>query len=239
MMGLLSFRLVLSLIGLFMLAGCGTLSKYQIDSGETEARRYAASGDLRQEVDNLATPLVRQGKTPGVVVGVLQANGESRFYSYGLAKKEGNEAIDENTVFPIGSLSKGFLGIMTTQLVKEGSLSWDDTLEALLPPTVKLSADARKITLQQLASHTSGLPRQPFDLATLHYFLEYLFDGKNFYRHYDSDFIYSYLGTFRRPDRIEPQYSNIGYGLLGHIIEIRTKKNSSPCWPRKLPGHSE
>lgn len=227
------FRFILGVI-LLGLTACGTLSNYQVDASDTEARRLASRNDLRSEVDALALPLIEQKHVPGVVIGVLRPDENPRFFSYGVADTKSRHPIDEHTLFHIGSLSKGFLGIMAAQLVDEGVLSWDDTLETLLPAHVALSQDAKKITLQQLASHTSGLPRQPFDLETLQYFVEYLFTGQNFYRHYDQNFIYRYLETFKAPDEIGPRYSNIGYGLLGEVVERRTGKKLESLFKERI-----
>jgi CubicO group peptidase (beta-lactamase class C family) len=105
-----------------------------------------------------------------------------------------------------------------------------------LPPDVPLSPDARKITLLQLATHTSGLPRQPVTLQTLHYFLEYLFDGENFYRHFDEDYMLHYLADFEADHAGEPRYSNIGYGLLGYIVERRTGQTVDALLAQEITG---
>ncbi|MDR3410537.1 MAG: serine hydrolase [Formivibrio sp.] len=205
-----------------------------MDTSDSEAQRYANNSNLQQEVDGLAQPLIEHGQTPGLVLGVLLANGESRFYSYGVADKTTNQPMNPDTLFDIGSLSKGFLGVITAQLVDEGVLSWDTTVAELLPPDVPLSADARKITVQQLATHTSGLPRQPFTLQTLSYFMEYLFTGNNFYRHFDREFTLNYLAGFEAPSKVEPAYSNIGYGLLGYLVERRTGKTLETLLSEKI-----
>jgi CubicO group peptidase (beta-lactamase class C family) len=107
-------------------------------------------------------------------------------------------------------------------MVQEGTLHWDDTLEQLLPADVPLSPDAKRITLQQLATHTSGLPRQPMTPQTLTYFVEYLFTGESFYRHFDRAYLLDYLKTFEDSRHGVPQYSNIGYGVLGYILELKS-----------------
>lgn len=208
----------------FLLAGCGTLSSFHVDASESETLRYANGHDVQFEVDSLAKALIDNKQTPGLVLGVLLPDGETKFYSYGIADKETNRPVDADTLFHIGSLSKGFLGIITAQLVEEGVLKWDTPLAEVLPSSVLLSPDAKKITIEQLATHTSGLPRQPFTPQTLRYFLEYLFTGNSFYRHFDHDFAFSYLAEFKAPGKIEPTYSNIGYGLLGYAVERRTGK---------------
>ncbi|MDO7161128.1 serine hydrolase, partial [Acinetobacter baumannii] len=107
-------------------------------------------------------------------------------------------------------------------LVQQGVFSWDDTLEQLLPVNTPLSDDAKKITLLQLATHTSGLPRQPIDLLTLENVLRYFSTGENFYTQLDSDDMLRYLADFSATDARIPQYSNIGYALLGYSVQRKT-----------------
>ena len=211
------------LLSSLMLTGCGTLFNYKTDSSDLEAIRYAAKRNLQFEVDSLAKPLVETGKMPGLAVGVLLPDGESKVYSYGVADTISQARINADTVFCIGSLSKVFLGLMAAKLADDGLLSWDATLAEALPQAV-LSADAKAVTLGQLATHTSGLPRQPYDLRTLSYFIEYLFTGNNFYRHLDAEYIFAYLAKLETAKKEEPVYSNIGYGLLGYIVERITGK---------------
>ncbi|MNM44124.1 D-alanyl-D-alanine-carboxypeptidase/endopeptidase AmpH precursor [compost metagenome] len=213
------------LAALAALAACGTLSRMEIDSDQASGERYAVSGDLRKEVDALAQPLIDKGATPGVVVGVLLPDGSVKCYGYGTTEHAvSGHRPDGDTLFAVGSISKGFLSATTAVLVQQGVFAWDDTLERLLPPGTPLSASARKITLLQLVTHTSGLPRQPFTPQTLLYFVEYLFTGESFYRHFDRDYLLAYLADFDAPATTAPNYSNIGYGLLGHVLELRTGK---------------
>jgi CubicO group peptidase (beta-lactamase class C family) len=226
----------------------------ELDTDAVPAQRLAASGDLKAEVDQLAQPLIDSGETTGLVVGVLTPNGQQQFFGYGVTA-QGGQRPDGDTLFAIGSLSKGFLGGTASILVQEGALQWDDTLATLLPPSVKLSDDARRITLRELVTHTSGLPRQPFTPETLTYFVEYLFTGKSFYRHFDRDYLLNYLATFKRSGERKPQYSNIGYGILGAILEQRSGQridalvhqkiltplqlNHTGYVPTALPGYAE
>lgn len=215
------------------LAACGTLSRMEIDTDGVAAARLARSGALKAEVDGLAQPLIASGETTGLVVGVLLPDGSEQFHGYGVTE-QGGQRPDGKTLFAIGSLSKGFLGGTAAILVEEGKLRWDDTLATLLPSHVLLSDDAKKITLRQLVTHTSGLPRQPFTGRTLAYFVEYLFTGKSFYRHFDRDYLLNYLATFKKSGADKPQYSNIGYGLLGYIMELRSGQRVDGLVQEKL-----
>jgi CubicO group peptidase (beta-lactamase class C family) len=216
------------------LVGCGTLSRMEIDTDDTHALRLARSGDLRSEVDLIVQPLIDRKETTGMVVGVLRADGSRHFYGYGVTAQTDGHRPDGNTLFAIGSLSKGFLGATASILVHEGNLRWTDTLETLLPVGTLLSKDAKKITLLELVTHTSGLPRQPFTIETLRYFIEYLFNGKSFYRHFDRDYLLKYLATFEKAPDVRPQYSNIGYALLGYAMELRASEKVDALVHKKL-----
>ncbi len=215
------------------LTGCGTLSTMALDAQDLNPPRRAGSESLQRQVDALVEPLIASGQTPGMVVGVLLPDGSTQFFGYG-ATERGGERPDADTLFAVGSLSKGFLAAITALLVEDGTLSWDDTLGDLLPPATPLSADARKITLLQLATHTSGLPRQPFNATTLTQFVHYLFSGQSFYRQFNRRFVLDYLADFDAGDAGEPQYSNIGYGLIGHILELRTGLSIDELLERRL-----
>jgi len=169
--------------------------------------------------------MVETGHTPGVIVGVLLPDGTMRFFGYGVADQISGHEPDADTLFAIGSMSKAFLAAIAAKVVDEGVLSWDDTLDTLLPPDTPLSPDARKITLLQLATHTSGLPRQPITPQTLRYFVEYLFDGESFYRHFDIAYARDYLAEFSTDEQGQLRYSNIGYGILGWILQLKTGKS--------------
>ena len=179
---------------------------------------------------------MRDGRTPGLIVGLLLPDGSSRFFGYGTTETGGGHIPDQDTLFAVGSLSKGFLAGITATLVKDGRLSWSDTLASLLPPETALSADAAGITLEQLATHTSGLPRQPNSLRTLAYFTQYLFTGENFYRRLDDAAVLGYLADFSAPSNLEPGYSNIGYGLLGFVMERKTGQSLDVLLAERITG---
>lgn len=205
-----------------LLSSCTDMASVEFDATDANALRYAQSGDLRGEVDSVVQPLLAQGDTPGAEVGILLPDGSMRFFGYGVADRDTGRAPDADTLFAVGSLSKAFLGTIADLLVQEGRLSWDDTLGDVMPADATPSRDARAITLLQLATHTSGLPRQPYTLPMMLPFLRYLFTGESFYDPLDRDFVFDYLFDFSAPSTVGYEYSNIGYGLLGYAIEHKT-----------------
>ncbi|MCS4272779.1 MULTISPECIES: serine hydrolase [Raoultella] len=176
----------------------------------------------RLSVDTFVNHYMQSKQVSGVVVAVIRHNGPAEFHCYGVTDAKNRYPITPDTLFALGSLSKGITAEVITLLVNEGRLHWDDTLAMLLPPETRLSADAKKITLLQLVTHTSGLPRQPMNLLSLEHLLAYLSDGENFYHELDGDGALGYLSTFNAPLVREPEYSNLGYAILGYILKYQT-----------------
>jgi CubicO group peptidase (beta-lactamase class C family) len=83
--------------------------------------------------------------------------------AYGYADKENNIIADSTTIYRIGSITKTFTATLLMQLIEERKIKLDDPVENYLPEIKNLNgyADAGKITFRQLASHTSGLKREP------------------------------------------------------------------------------
>ena len=221
------FALALSLSAL-NLVGCGSLAKTVVSDPAPAAQAYQRTRDLRALVDALALPVVERGETPGLIVGVRLADGRQHVFGYGRANDFDAEAPSADTAFAIGSVTKLLVGAVAQRLAQRGVIDWDDTLRESLPANVALSEDAARITLRQLAAHTSGLPRQPAELRTLWLFTQYLFNGRDFYRHLDRDHVYRYLADWKAPDpdQVLPRrYSNIGFALLSHVLELRTRRS--------------
>ena len=163
---------------------------------------------------------VDSGATGGIVVGVLQ-DGRRRFIAYGSAGP-GRAPLDEHTIFEIGSISKTFSGVLLADEVLRGEARVDEPVSALLPAgTVVPSRGGRQITLEHLATHTSGLPRLPENMSPA--------SALDPYADYDARHLYGFLAAYRLPrapgDSVE--YSNLGGGLLGHALTLRAK---APDW---------
>ncbi len=93
---------------------------------------------------------------PSIIVGVLDTNGR-RFIAAGDAGD--GRPPDPDTVFEAGSITKGLTGLLLAQMIAAGDVRADQTIGSLFPDDVSLSPVLASITLEELASHQSGLPR--------------------------------------------------------------------------------
>ena len=164
----------------------------------------------------LSTRVDVQKQATGIVVGVIDSKGP-HVISYGTIGLNDKRSVNGDTVFDIGSITKIFTALLLADMAQRGELRLDDPAAKYLDAKrVKVPERAGKqITLADLATHTAGLPLRPANLVSK--------DPNDKYRGYTADLMYECLSSFALPTDIgtKYEYSNLGYGLLGHVLEKR------------------
>jgi CubicO group peptidase (beta-lactamase class C family) len=153
-------------------------------------------------------------KSPGIVVGLVSDKGQ-RVISFGKPEQTSATEVNGDSIFEIGSVTKVFTSILLEDLAERGKLKLDDPIAKYLPATVKLpTRNGREITFLDLATQTSGLPRMPDNFKPK--------DPNNPYADYTVDQMYDFLGryTLARDIGEKYEYSNLGVGLLGHVLTL-------------------
>jgi serine-type D-Ala-D-Ala carboxypeptidase/endopeptidase len=157
----------------------------------------------------------QQKQALGIVVGVIEPGGR-RVVAYGNLANGDPRTVDGDTIFEIGSISKVFTSLLLADMVNHKEVALDDPAAKYLPEHVKLpERSGKSITLLDLATHSSGLPRLPSNLKPK--------DPGNPYAGYGVDDLYQFLSgyTLPRDPGSEVEYSNLGGGLLGHLLAYR------------------
>jgi CubicO group peptidase (beta-lactamase class C family) len=169
--------------------------------------------DLKSVLDrDLAAALKDGALAPstngGVVIGVLQ-HGTRRLFTYGPVKQD--------SLFEIGSISKTFTALMLAQMVAQHKVKLDEPVRELLPPGTVAKPDGPEITLLDLATQHSGLPRMPSNFAPA--------DMQDPYVDYRSTNLYDFIAKHGvgRSANAQFNYSNLGFGLLGQSLANRAK----------------
>lgn len=157
----------------------------------------------------------------GVSIGVVD-HGERLVFSYGAAK--------DDSIFEIGSMTKTFTGLILSQMVEQGKVSFDEPVRELLPKGTVVKPAGEEITLLDLATQHSGLPRLPDNLAPA--------DNKNPYADYTAADMYAYLKKqgVAKPAKTEFLYSNFGFGLLGQALSDRAGTSYSKLLREEITG---
>jgi serine-type D-Ala-D-Ala carboxypeptidase/endopeptidase len=166
-------------------------------------------------VDALAERAMRSGRRSGLVIGCLQG-GEQRVVGCGRVRSDTRDAPDDATIFEVGSITKVFTGLLLADLAEQGLVGLDDPLRRHLPASVEVPTfRGHEITLGDLASHASGLRRDP--RGTLRRWLR---DRHNPNAGLSVEELYDGLARTRlrrRPGQ-RVKYSNLGAGLLGEAL---------------------
>ena len=152
--------------------------------------------------------------TIGIEVGL--ATSEGRTYAGQGAVAKGGAQPTKDTVFEIGSITKVFTALLLADMIERQEVGLDDPVSKYLPPSVTVpSRNGRAITLADLTTHTSGLPRIPsnMDATSL----------DNPYADYDTDKLQAFLSAYQltRDPGAQWEYSNLGAGLLGVALARR------------------
>jgi CubicO group peptidase (beta-lactamase class C family) len=128
--------------------------------------------------------------------------------------------VDEDTIFEIGSITKVFTGILLAEMAQKGEVRLEDPVAKYLPAEAAPPREGeRQITLLDLATQRSGLPRLPENLAPA--------DAGDPYVDYTPERLYAYLSKAKLETPIGSTYgySNLGVGLLGHALSRAGKSD--------------
>jgi CubicO group peptidase (beta-lactamase class C family) len=127
-------------------------------------------------------------------------------------KLDDGKAPDGDTVYEIGSITKTFTATLLAQAVLSGRVTLGAPVAQLLPDFKIPSRGGMEITLEELGTQHSALPRMPSNFAPK--------DAANPFADYDAVKLKAFLSGYQLPR--DPgaayEYSNLGFGLLGYAL---------------------
>lgn len=154
---------------------------------------------------------------PGIAVAIT-VNGKSSFYNYGLASKESNTPVSENTLFELGSVSKTFTATLAAVAVAEGKLSLDDHPSRYMPQLKGRAVD--KATVLNFGTYTAGgFPQQFPDAVTN-----------------DEASMLAYFRNWKpkaKPGKLR-EYSNPSLGMFGHLTALALKQSFADAMQQRV-----
>jgi len=107
-------------------------------------------------IDDFIQGKMAERMIPGMQLAVVRNNEIIKTASYGFSSLQHSVSVNKETVFPIASMTKGFVGVAIMQLVEQGKIDLSEEISSYLP---HLPKEWQEVTVRQLLTHTSGLPR--------------------------------------------------------------------------------
>lgn len=170
---------------------------------DVENMESVLSSDLEPAFNSGA---LAAGTSAGLTIGIVR-KGVRRVFAYGTAKPD--------SLFEIGSITKTFTGLILAQMVEQGIVKIDEPVRLMLPVGAVAAPRGLDITVLDLVTQHSGLPRLPDNLIPP--------NPENPYADYHTANLYEFLSAHGLEKRGDPPflYSNLGLGLLGQALANR------------------
>ncbi len=176
------------------------------------------AAQAQTSLDSMLKPYLAQYSLPSIAAAVVKDGKIISVGAVGTRRAGVNIPVTINDRFHLGSDTKAMTALLAAMLVEEGKLRWNTTPAEVFPELAdKMDSGFRRITLEQLLSHTSGVPSDNEDIVKV--FMEAMTKDGNL-----DDLRYWMVQQWsKRPLVFESgtkfAYSNMGYIIVGAIIE--------------------
>jgi CubicO group peptidase (beta-lactamase class C family) len=167
------------------------------------------SAGFSKQVDSIILNKMNQYNIPGISVGVTKNNKVIYSKGFGVKSIDTNEPVTENSIFHTASISKLFVAIAILQLVDNNYFTLDSKLVDLVPELSYKDERVKVITIQSILNHTSGLP----DVSN------YNWENNNQSDDALKKYVSGLIIKLRSDPSLEYHYSNLGYNILGYVVE--------------------
>ncbi len=174
--------------------------------------------ELTAKVNAFMQPLIDGEVVFSLAIGLIDGD-KTYILGYGSVSASHPGKPDGNTLYEIGSITKVFTGTLLAEMVGRKEAELADPIAKYLPSTAKTPTFERTpITLLDLATQSSGLPRMPDNLAPQ--------NPSNPYADYTGDKLLAFLSGYKltRKPGAKYEYSNLGMGLLGYALANHLQK---------------
>lgn len=175
-----------------------------------EFARNFEEGMMEENIPGAAVVIVKDGRV------VFQRG-------FGVKERGKADPVDENTIFRLGSLSKGFASVLAAMLEEEGTINWDEPVSEVVPYFMLHNPEqSSRIRVSHLLSHTTGLPR--------HAYTNLIEDGltlENIIPRLHQVPLVAREGT-------QHSYQNVAFSVIEKVIEARTESNFNTLLQERL-----
>ncbi len=173
--------------------------------------------ELPTDIATQAQKRVDDGYHLGTIIGIIDKDG-TQYYGFGQKSMRDGTKPDENSIFEIGSITKTFTATLLADLQLKGEINIQSPVEKYLPILKSIYTDSiQTITLENLSTHTSGLPREPLNMNP---------NDDYRYRDYTSKNLSNFLEGYKLDSNSgQFSYSNLGVLIIEQAIENQTNES--------------
>lgn len=185
-------------LGLFVLALC--------------CQSTLQAGHVMPEIEARLQQAIEDGEVLSAQLALLR-EGQVETFAFGTLDPDGTTTPAGDSAYQIGSITKVFTNLLLAEMVAAGQVRYETTIQDILGDEVEFANPAvGQITLMQLATHTSGLPRMPLNFMAP--------DLRDPYAAYGEAQLLAGLARTRAGQILgnHSAYSNFGSGLLGYLL---------------------
>jgi D-alanyl-D-alanine carboxypeptidase len=173
---------------------------------DTNTATVAKLRDWADRIQPLTEEYLDVSGTPGLAIALVHKSGATHFINRGVAANGGLTPITSDSWFQIGSITKSMVSLSLLRACEQKLCALQDAIKKFLPWLGGPAADS--ITLEMLLTHTSGLP------TGTSYAIESRLEAYHAVASHDIASI----------QNASYYYSNIGYTILGFVLEALYKK---------------
>lgn len=182
---------------------------------EPSPEEIALFNAKKQAVDKIVTEYFKKAEHNGDIIGagISIVQGDSIIYANGVGKRQANKdaTVDGHTAFRLGSLSKGFAGVLTAAIKQEGLIDFTDPVTSYIPNFQLGNTNPATITIEHILSHTAGTP--------YHSYTDLVESGMNLF---DIASRFKAVNPISEPGKLY-SYQNALFALSGAIVEKVTQ----------------
>ena len=181
------------------------------------SQKTTNQNDLAGFIQTKGDSLLKKEALPGIFVAVLN-KGQQQFYNFGYAIPEQKIPFDANTLFEAGSITKTFTAFIVESVLHEKGIPDTASILSFLPDSVQTNKALASVTFRSLLNHTSGLPRLPDNMPLVEIDMAP-------YDKYTEKELFAYLKMAQSKPDGKSNYSNLGMGLAGVLVQKMTGKD--------------
>lgn len=178
-------------------------------SFKQDIRIPKSTTSLVNQIDSIIIGKMNEYNIPGLAIGIVKEGNIYYTNGFGVKNIDKVDLVTDNSIFHTASVSKLLTAQAIVQLEKNSQLSLDDKLVKLIPELQFKDEEVRNITINSLLNHTSGIP----DISNYHW------SNNNQANNSLKDYILGLNIKLDSDPLTEYQYSNLGYDILGYVVE--------------------